>query len=382
MIRLLTFRRISLLALLATAAVVIPAASSSGDLAGSVAAGQGRVSQLKSAIHSETSQIQGFQGTVSTLQTRLSAIEQSVAVQESLLAGVRNQLTAARSGLVALRARYAHDRQVLAAELLADYESPPPSVVNVIVDAQGFNELLTGLSDLKAIERRNSTATEQVNSARLAVAAEAIRLAHAEVRRKRATAAVLVERDEVAQLRLSIVNRELVVQRARAEKTGELTSLQKTLSREVSVLQQRAAAAAAASGASGGAAADQSNSSGGAPPSGGCINTPFVAHGGEFGFFQAPGTNYSVNEEPVIAARLDALGKALQLHLEGISGYRTPEHSVEVGGFADDPHTRGEASDTPGVEGVPESTLEQYCLTRPFPGAAEADHIQELGSPL
>jgi len=382
MIRLLTFRRISLLALLATAAVVIPAASSSGDLAGSVAAGQGRVSQLKSAIHSETSQIQGFQGTVSTLQTRLSAIEQSVAVQESLLAGVRNQLTAARSGLVALRARYAHDRQVLAAELLADYESPPPSVVNVIVDAQGFNELLTGLSDLKAIERRNSTATEQVNSARLAVAAEAIRLAQAEVRRKRATAAVLVERDEVAQLRLSIVNRELVVQRARAEKTGELTSLQKTLSREVSVLQQRAAAAAAASGASGGAAADQSNSSGGAPPSGGCINTPFVAHGGEFGFFQAPGTNYSVNEEPVIAARLDALGKALQLHLEGISGYRTPEHSVEVGGFADDPHTRGEASDTPGVEGVPESTLEQYCLTRPFPGAAEADHIQELGSPL
>jgi len=382
MIRLLTLRRISLLALLAAAAVVIPAASSSGDLAGSIAAGQGRVSQLKSAIQSETSQIQGFQGTVSTLQTRLSAIEQSVAVQEGLLASVRNQLTAARSRLVALRARYAHDRQVLAAELLADYESPPPSVVNVIVDAQGFNDLLTGLNDLKAIERQNSTATEQVNSARRAVAAEAVRLAQVEVRRTRATAAVVVERDEVAQLRLSIVNRELVVQRARDEQTGELTSLQKTLSREVSVLQQRAAAAAAASGASGGAAADQSNSSGGAPPSGGCINTPFVAHGGEFGFFQAPGTNYSVNEEPVIAARLDALGKALQLHLEGISGYRTPQHSVEVGGFADDPHTRGEASDTPGVEGVPESTLEQYCLTRPFPGPAEADHIQELGSPL
>jgi hypothetical protein len=51
---------------------------------------------------------------------------------------------------------------------------------------------------------------------------------------------------------------------------------------------------------------------------------------------------------------------------------------VEVGGFADDPHTRGEASDTPGVEGVPEATLEEFCLTRPFPGVREADHIQEL----
>ena len=28
------------------------------------------------------------------------------------------------------------------------------------------------------------------------------------------------------------------------------------------------------------------------------------------------------------------------------------------------------------MEGVPESTLNQFCLTRPFAGAAEADHIQ------
>jgi uncharacterized protein YcbK (DUF882 family) len=66
----------------------------------------------------------------------------------------------------------------------------------------------------------------------------------------------------------------------------------------------------------------------------------------------------------------------LQLHLIGISGYRSPAHSLEVGGFADDPHTKGDASDTPGVEGVPEATLQKFCLTRPFGGAAEADHIQ------
>ena len=95
-----------------------------------------------------------------------------------------------------------------------------------------------------------------------------------------------------------------------------------------------------------------------------------MPHGGSTGFFPAAGTNYSVNQEPIIAARLDALGRALGLHLIGISGYRSPQHSVEVGGFADDPHTRGEASDTPGVEGVPEATLEEFCLTRPFPGRA------------
>ena len=101
---------------------------------------------------------------------------------------------------------------------------------------------------------------------------------------------------------------------------------------------------------------------------------------GEYGFFPAAGTNYSVGEEPLIAGRLNTLGKALHLHLIGISGYRSPQHSIEVGGFADDPHTRGEASDTPGVEGVPESILEEFGLTRPFPGPAEADHIQLVGS--
>ena len=111
-------------------------------------------------------------------------------------------------------------------------------------------------------------------------------------------------------------------------------------------------------------------------PYGLATGTPFSPGGGSYGFFPAPGTNYSVGNEPIIAARLDRLGKALHLHLIGISGYRTPQHSVEVGGFANDPHTRGEASDTPGVEGVPEATLSRFGLTRPFGGAAEADHIQ------
>jgi transglycosylase-like protein/putative Flp pilus-assembly TadE/G-like protein len=107
----------------------------------------------------------------------------------------------------------------------------------------------------------------------------------------------------------------------------------------------------------------------------------FVAHGGDVGFFPDPSANYSVGEEPEIAARLDRLGKAEGLHLEGLSGFRTPGHSVEVGGSANDPHTCGAASDTPGIEGVQESTLEQFGLTRPFPNLkGEADHIQLAGT--
>jgi hypothetical protein len=278
---------------------------------------------------------------------------------------VQTQLTDAQSQLTALKRAYRHDEAVLGAQLRRDYESPPPSLVNVIVDSGGWGDLLNRLNDLRALERRNAETVQRVVTQRKLVSAQAKRYATVLARRRRATAAVLSERDQIARLRLSIVDKELPLARARATDSRRLKSLQATLSHEAKVLDARAAAAGSLT------------SGGVAPPPGGCVNTPFVPHGGPWGFFQAPGTNYSVNVEPVLAARLDALGRALHLHLDGISGYRTPQHSVEVGGFADDPHTQCLASDTPGVEGVPEATLLEFCLTRPFPGPAEADHIQE-----
>lgn len=107
------------------------------------------------------------------------------------------------------------------------------------------------------------------------------------------------------------------------------------------------------------------------------VNTPnYMASGG---FVPGPGTNYSVGQEPQIAADLRRLGEYVHVMLVGISGYRSPSHSVAVGGFSNDPHTRGEASDTIGTQNIPESVLERFGLTRPFPGAAEADHMQLLG---
>jgi peptidoglycan hydrolase CwlO-like protein len=361
----LRVRRIGLLLLLGAAGSGALAASGSADLTSRYQTGQQRSSQLQSRIHSESNRIQGFEGTLGSLETRLDAIQHSVDVQEQLLGSVTDQLTGARQRLTQLRARYTQGLQALAAQLRADYESPPPTLVGVVVDSGGFDSLLNGLQNLTSIERSNARTIESVRAARIAVQAQTVHLARVQARRRRAATAVLDERDTVAQLKLSIVNRKLSVERARSHDTSQLTSLRKRLAQEAHVLDQRAAQA-------------QTLQSGGAvAPPAGCANTPFVPHGGPYGFFQAPGTNYSVNEEPIIGARLDQLGKALQLHLIGISGYRSPQHSVEVGGFADDPHTKGLASDTPGVEGVPESTLEQFCLTRPFPGAREADHIQE-----
>ena len=357
------------LGVVAIAAVVILAlhvTRASADLSHRYQLQQQRAQQLQSQIDGASQQIQQYQGSIDSLQQRLDGVQRSVDAQERLLRTTTDALTTARSRLHTLRLAFVHDRTALAAQLRAQYESPPPSIVNVVVNAGGFNALINDISDMATLRRANERTFVRVELAKRQLAAQTERLSAVEARRKRSTDAIVVERDNLAQLRLSIVDKQLKLKQARNDDTTQLSALHSRLQREARKLDAEAARA-------------ELSTSGGAPVASpaGCINTPFVAHGGEYGFFQASGTNYSVNQEPVIAARLDALGKALKLHLIGISGYRTPQHSVEVGGFADDPHTKGEASDTPGVEGVPESVLEQYCLTRPFPGAAEADHIQE-----
>jgi peptidoglycan hydrolase CwlO-like protein len=350
---------LALAAAFAAGSAGLAAGSSPSTLEGRLAAGQAREGELQAGIGADSHQIAGFQGRIEDLRARLGALEASLEVERRLLASLKGQLHSARIRLVALRSQLARYRQVLIAQVIAAYEQPPPDIATVILEARGFADLLERLDSLRAISRANAAATLSVVDAKRAVALQEARLAALEASQARETRAVLVQRNEVAQLHLALVERQLHFIHARGRKSAELASLrshQRDLEHQLSVLQARELASSgfAESGPSGYSPAPE----------------------GAFGFFPAPGTNYSVGEEPSIAARLNTMGKALHLHLIGISGYRSPQHSVEVGGFANDPHTRGEASDTPGVEGVSEATLNRFGLTRPFGGASEADHIQ------
>jgi hypothetical protein len=353
--------RALLLALAALAVAGAAAHGSTASLEGRISAARAREGELHAGIGADSRQIAGFQGTIEDLHTRLNALEWSLAVERGVLLGLKSQLHTARVRLVALRAALARDRKVLVAQVVAAYESPPPDITTVVLEAHGFSDLLERVDDLQAISRENAAATQRTAAAQRAVGLQAARLAGLEQSRARETRAVLVQRDEVAQLHLALVDRQLALIRARDRKSAELGTLREhkgSLEHELARLQER-----------------ELGSLPGASFAGGSLPGPE----GAFGFFAAPGTNYSVGEEPTIASRLNTLGRVLHLHLIGISGYRTPQHSVEVGGFTNDPHTRGEASDTPGTEGIPEATLNRFGLTRPFPGPAEADHIQLLG---
>lgn len=96
-----------------------------------------------------------------------------------------------------------------------------------------------------------------------------------------------------------------------------------------------------------------------------------------------PGVNMKVGDEPAILGNLKSLSGNLGETVYVISGYRTPQHSVEVGGFANDPHTKGEAADIgagaptlASMQSVSESSLHGVNLYRPFSAASEINHVQ------
>jgi peptidoglycan hydrolase CwlO-like protein len=330
----------------ALAAATAATAATPNGLQGRVDSASNRERALRGSIASDTIRINGFQGRLDDLLKRLAGLQGSLNAERTELRRLEGQLRSSRAHLAILRAQLTQFLAALREQLVANYESPQPDVVSVIFNAHSFSDLLDRAEGLRRITESNVATIHAVKVRRAAVTRETTRLRGLTARQQQVTAAALVQRNEVRGLKNAVLAHELRYKQARSHKAATLAGVRS----QRQALEHRLSKLVAAGG--------------------------FASHGGAYGFFPAPGTNYAINQEPTLAARLDRMGRALHLHLIGLSGYRTPQHSVEVGGFADDPHTHGEASDTPGVEGVPEATLNRFGLTRPFGGAAEADHIQ------
>lgn len=329
-----------------------------GSLSSRIEAAKRAEGVLQANIDTQNQQIASYHGRLADLEAELSGIQARLDEERATLSKTQDELRASRGSLSRLRITLDHDRRALARQLVQQYEAGDPQLVEVVLGASSLSDLLETGEMMRRVQQANTRITDRVHATRDKVSAEVEHLSALEATQQREAATVLSQRDAVAEIKLEVANRKLAAEQARdrqSARLGALRSHRSALERQLQRAQARAVAA-------------QSRAF--------TITTPGSAASGGDGFFPAAGTDYTVGDEPELAARLDRMAHALHLHLIGLSGYRSPEHSVAVGGFPNDPHTRGEASDTPGVEGVPEAVLNQYGLTRPFGGAAEADHIQ------
>jgi murein DD-endopeptidase MepM/ murein hydrolase activator NlpD len=246
----------------AAAAASSPAASPStnvGQAQQQLSAGQQRVSQLAGTVTGAGQRVGNLGASISVLQGRVSGLQRDLNGRRTQLLRVRDQLDVAQRKLGGLEAAKVTAERVLAEELLGSYETGRPDIISVVVEANGFQDLLERLAFAQRIERQDARIVGHVRSARRAVATEARTLGRLTARAQRVAERVLSERNQVARYRLTLVAKQLAAARAQAAAAGQLASAQvqvDQLTQQLDKLRanQPTAPASAASGAPSGSA--------------------------------------------------------------------------------------------------------------------------------
>jgi murein DD-endopeptidase MepM/ murein hydrolase activator NlpD len=175
---------------------------------------------------------------------------------------VQDRLEVAQDRLVRLRARLSQATDALAARLVAMYKDDEPDVLTVILESDGFGDMLDRTAFLERISDQDRAIVTRVRDLKKQTKQLTDELGNLEERKQAAADAILAQKNQVAEARARLVERqgELADQRSkrrtvlastresRAELEGDLKSLQ----REQAAVQARIRAASAGGGGGGG----------------------------------------------------------------------------------------------------------------------------------
>jgi murein DD-endopeptidase MepM/ murein hydrolase activator NlpD len=189
-----------------------------------IQAKKGRERVLTTTISRYSARISTLQGDITALQARQARIQADLDAKLAELARVQDRLRRERIRLARLRARLAEARTVLSKRLVEIYKADRPDVVTVILESDGFAELLERMEFMQRVSAQDTRIIARVQAAKAEAAATAKRLDALEERQRDVTAIVARRRDEVAAVKDSLVDRREQYEGARAVKTRALVS--------------------------------------------------------------------------------------------------------------------------------------------------------------
>jgi murein DD-endopeptidase MepM/ murein hydrolase activator NlpD len=159
---------------------------------------------LTSDISAFTHRIDSLQGSITRLAARQERLQTSLDAERLQLARVQARLRAERLRLARLRARLLEARQVLAARLVQIYEDDRPDLVTVVLDANGFADLLERTEFMSRVSHQDAEIIHAVQAAKAQATAAARRLGVLERKETRVTAQIQARRDQVATVRTGL----------------------------------------------------------------------------------------------------------------------------------------------------------------------------------
>jgi peptidoglycan hydrolase CwlO-like protein len=185
---------------------------------------KGKERVLTTTISGYTKRITALQGDISVLQDRQTRIQTDLDAKRAELARIQDRLRQERIRLVKLRARLAESRAALAQRLRAIYMADEPDIVTVILESDGFKDLLTRAEFMQRVSHQDARIIERVRTAKAEAVAAEKRLNELETEQRKVTALVDARLREVAAVKGTLVERRDDYAAVRSVKANALAS--------------------------------------------------------------------------------------------------------------------------------------------------------------
>lgn len=178
---------------------------------------------LTTQISAYQLRIRSLQGEINGLQQRQDKAQSELDRRQAELDALKNRLQIAKDRLVQLEARLAQSKRVLAARLVALYKDDAPDMVTVVLEAQGFADLLDRADFLSRISAQDNLIVTRVRDLAAQVTTQVKDLNVLEGRARVATSIILAKRNEIAAAKGTVVQRQNELASARNLRAGALS---------------------------------------------------------------------------------------------------------------------------------------------------------------
>src|SRR3954447_13992591 len=119
---------------------------------------------LTTDISQQTGRINALESDITRLSERQAKLQSSLEEKRRELAAVQRRLRSERARLTRLRAPLLVVRRALAARLIELYKAAPPDVVTVVLESDGFADLLTRTEFMSRVSRQDARIMGVVSS--------------------------------------------------------------------------------------------------------------------------------------------------------------------------------------------------------------------------
>ncbi|HTX30955.1 MAG TPA: transglycosylase family protein [Solirubrobacteraceae bacterium] len=198
--------------------------------------------------------IGSLSGQISLVQSREAAVQTELTQDRARLLVEEAALTREEDRLAMLRARLSRSRGLLARQLVSNYESGNPDLVSVILESNGFKDLLEKVTYLRDAEHQQQVIIAITRAAKASANAAARRLTALELKDRQTTYDAFLQERALAGMNSLLSSKQSALKRAQAIKQAALSAsraksgqIQAEISQiEAQQAAQRAAAAQAA----------------------------------------------------------------------------------------------------------------------------------------